>query len=131
MLKNVKNDGRVLLCNNYDIHLHHQITQKTIKMKAIINTKSASYKHLNGKTFNVKEVFSSFVAIEIPSQICEGRFDTCDFNHNEVLIVDIDAEIQKAFHDQNWGNDHERYLNLKNYCIIKKIKIKVVLNTFA
>lgn len=100
-------------------------------MKAIINTKSASYKHLNGKTFNVKQVFSSFVAIEIPSQICEGRLDTCDFNHDEVLIVDIDAEIQRAFDDHNWGNDHKRYIHLKNYCIIKKIKTKEVLTTFA
>ncbi len=121
----------MLLCNIYDIHLHHQNTQKTIKMKAIINTKSASYKHLNGKTFNVKEVFSSFVSVEVPSEYVKGGIIPTDFNYNEILIVDIDAEIQKAFHDQHWGNDHERYLNLKNYCIIKKIKIKVVLNTFA
>ena len=130
MLKNVKNDGRVLRCNIYDIHLQNKITQNT-KMKAIIDTKSASYKHLNGKTFNVKQVFSSFVAIEIPSQICEGKFDTCDFNHNEVLIVDIDAEIQKAFDDHNWGINHKAYIHLKNYCIANKIKTKEVLNTFA
>ena len=101
-------------------------------MKAIINTKKTSgFSYLNGHTFEVKEVFSSFFAIEIPSQICEGRYDTCDFNHNEVLIVDIDAEIQKAFNDHNWGNDHKRYIHLKNYCITKKIKTNEQLTTFA
>ena len=111
--------------------LHHQITQKTSTMKAIINTKSASYKHLNGKTFNVKEVFSSFASVEVPNEYVKGGIIFTDFNYNEMLIVDIDVEIQKAFDGHNWGNDHKRYIHLKNYCISKKIKTKEVLNTFA
>jgi len=95
-------------------------------MKAI-----SGFSYLNGRTYKVKEVFTSFVAIEIPSQICEGRFDTCDFNHNEVLIVDIDNEIQKAFDDHNWGINHKAYIHLKNYCIAKKIKTNEQLTTYA
>jgi hypothetical protein len=100
-------------------------------MKAIINTKSASYKHLNGKTFNVKEVFSSFASVEVPSEYVKGGIIPTDFNYNEILIIDIDAEIQKAFDDHNWGINHKAYIHLKNYCIVNKIKTKEVLNTFA
>ena len=101
-------------------------------MKAIINTKKASgFSHLNGRTFKVKEVFTSFVALEIPSQICEGRFDTCDFNHNEILIVDIDTEVQKAYDDFSWGSDNKRYIKLKDYCIANRIKTNEQLTTFA
>jgi hypothetical protein len=100
-------------------------------MKAIINTKSASYKHLNGRTYKVKQVFSSFVAIEIPSQICEGRFDTCDFNHNEVLIVDIDAEVQRAYDNFNWGSDNKTYIRLKDYCLANRIKTNEQRTTIA
>jgi hypothetical protein len=101
-------------------------------MKAIINTKKTSgFSYLNGCTFNVKEVFTSFVAIEIPSQICEGKYDTCDFNHNEVLIVDIDAEVQRAYDDYNWGNDNRRYIKLKDYCISNRIKTNEQLTTIA
>jgi hypothetical protein len=100
-------------------------------MKAIINTKSKSYKHLNGKTFNVKEVFSTFVSIEVTSEYVKGGIITTDFNHNEILIVDIDNEIQKAFDDHNWGGNHKTYIHLRNYCIAKKIKTNELLTTYA
>jgi hypothetical protein len=100
-------------------------------MKAIIKTKSPGYKHLNGKTFNVKEVFTTFVAVEVTSEFVKGGIIPTDFNHNEVLIVDIDNEIQKAFDDHNWGINHKAYINLKNYCIANKIKTNEQLTTFA
>jgi hypothetical protein len=100
-------------------------------MKAIINTKSATYKHLNGKTFNVFEIFTSFLALELPSNFVKGGIITTDFNHKEVIIVDIDNEIQSAFDDYNWGNDCKRYNNLRNYCITKKIKTNEELTYFA
>lgn len=91
-------------------------------MKAIINTKKSSgLSHLNGKTFEVKEILSNIVALSIPSQICEGRFDTCDFAFDEVIIVDIDAEVQKAYNDYCWS-ESKQYIKLKNYCIKNRIK---------
>jgi len=100
-------------------------------MEAIINTKSATYKHLNGKTFAIKEIFTSFVALELPFNFIKGGINTTDFNHKEVIIVDIDNEIQSAFDDHNWGNDCKRYIHLRNYCITKKIKTNEELTTFA
>lgn len=100
-------------------------------MKAIINTKSASYKNLNGRTFNVKQVFSSFVEVEIPSDYVKGGIILTDFKHEEVLIVEIDNEIQMAFDNHNWGNDTKTYIHLKNYCITKKINTNEQLTTFA
>jgi hypothetical protein len=100
-------------------------------MKAIIKTKSASYKHLNGRTFNVKEVFTSFVALEVTSEFVKGGIITTDFNHNEVLIVDIDTEVQRAYDDHNWGSNHKAYIHLKNYCIANRIKTNEQLTTIA
>jgi len=100
-------------------------------MKAIINTKSANYKHMNGKTYEVKQLFSTFAAIVLPSEYVKGGFICIDFNLSEIIIVDIDSEIQKAFDDHNWGNDCRRYIHLRNYCISKKIKTNELLNTFA
>jgi hypothetical protein len=100
-------------------------------MKAIIKTKSASYKHLNGRTFNVKEVFTSFVALEVTSEFVKGGIITTDFNHNEVLIVDIDTEVQRAYDDHNWGSNHKAYINLKYYCIANRIKTNEQLTTIA
>jgi hypothetical protein len=102
-------------------------------MNAIINikTKTSGFSHLNGHTFQVKELFSSFCAILIPSEICDGRFDTCDFNYDEIIIVDIDNEVQKAYDNYNWGSNNKAYINLKNYCIAKKIKTNEQVTTFA
>jgi len=100
-------------------------------MKTIINTKSKNYKYLNGRTFNVKELFTSFVAIELTSEFVKGGIITINFNHNEVLIVDIDAEVQKAYDYYNSGNDNKRYIMLKHYCISNRIKTNEQLTTIA
>jgi len=100
-------------------------------MKAIINTTSKNYKHLNGRTFNVKELFTSFVAIELTNEFVKGGIITTDFNHNEVLIIDIDAEVQKAYDNYNWGNDNKSYIKLKNYCISNRIKTNEQLTIIA
>lgn len=93
-------------------------------MKAIITgvKKSSGFARLNGHTFIVAEVLSEFVAVYIPSQLVEGKFDTCDFTHEEVTIVDIDEEVQKAFDSYNWGSDLRTYSRLKMYCGNKKIE---------
>lgn len=100
-------------------------------MKAIINTKKSSgMSHLNGHTFEVKEILSNLVALRIPSQICEGKFDTCDFAFDEVIIVDIDAEVQKAYDACNWSDRicSKSYANLINYCTKNHIKTNEKIN---
>lgn len=98
-------------------------------MKAIIKTKKSSgMSYLNGRTFEVKQILSNLIALSIPSQICEGRFDTCDFAFDEVIIVDIDAEIQKAFDDYNWSGIYPSYFNLVNYCTKNGIKTNEKIN---
>ena len=87
--------------------------------------------YLNGHTFEVKQILSNLVALSIPSQICEGRFDTCDFSFDEVIIVDIDNEVQQAFDDYNWGNDNRTYFGLKFYCADKGIKTNEKIQTYA
>lgn len=81
-------------------------------MKAIINVnENSAYAHLNGKTFPAKELMSTLVAMDIYGT-------TVDFQHQEVLIVDLDAEMQSAYDAFNWGggNNATKYNNLKNYC---------------
>ncbi len=99
-------------------------------MKAIINIKrkSSGFSYLNGHTFEVKEILSNLVAVQIPSQICEGKFNTCDFAFEEVIIVDIDSEMQTAYDNQIWGNDNYTYRNMLTYCLINKLKVSVVYN---
>lgn len=86
--------------------------------------------YLNGRTFEVKEILSNLVALSIPSRICEGRFDTCDFGFEEVIIVDIDAEVQKAFDAYNWSGSkvYPSYSNLVNYCTKNGIKTNEKIN---
>lgn len=83
--------------------------------------------YLNGHTFEVKEILSNLVSLNIPSKIYEGRFVTCDFAFNEVIIVDIDAEVQKAFDAYNW-NGSKLYANLMNYCTKNGIKTNEKIN---
>jgi len=98
-------------------------------MKAIINIKrkSSGFSYLNGHTFEVKEVLSNLVAVQIPSRICEGRFDTCDFGFDEVIIVDIDSEMQKSLDVYNWSGS-KLYDNLLNYCTKNGIKTNEKIN---
>ena len=102
-------------------------------MKAIITgvKKSSGFAYLNGHTFEVKEILSNIVALSIPSKIIDGKFDTCDFSHEEVTIVDIDNEVQQAYNDFCWGNDNSTYIRLKNYCIVKSIKTNEKIQTYA
>jgi hypothetical protein len=97
-------------------------------MKAIIKTKKSSgMSYLNGHTFEVKEILSNLVALSIPSRICEGRFDTCDFAFNEVIIVDIDTEMQKSLDAYN-SSSIKLYDNLMNYCTKNGIKTNEQIN---
>jgi len=98
-------------------------------MKAIINInrKSSGFSYLNGHTFEVKEILSNLVAVQIPSQICEGKFDTCDFAFNEVIIVDIDEEVQSEYNQYCWDGKG-CYFNLGYYCIANRIKTNVKYN---
>ena len=98
-------------------------------MKAIINIKrkSSGFSYLNGHTFEVKEILSNLVAVQIPSQICEGKFDTCDFTFDEVTIVDIDNEVQFAY-DLYCLDGKGLYVNLRYYCIANRIKTNEKIN---
>lgn len=98
-------------------------------MKAIINIKrkSSGFAYLNGHTFEVKSVLSNLVAVQIPSQICEGKFDTCDFAFDEVIIVDIDQEVQHQY-DQYCWDGKGCYVNLRYYCIANRIKTNEKIN---
>lgn len=98
-------------------------------MKAIIKVpKSSAYSFLNGHTFEVQEVFSTFVSLKIPSQI--GEITGIDFSYNEIIIVDIDNEIQKSYDDFNFGYN-SIYIHLKYYCKINNITTKEEYNCLA
>lgn len=86
-------------------------------MKAIVKVnKNSSYSRFNGLTFEVKEVLSQQIALFIPS-LELGKDLTTDFGHSEVIIVDIENELQKAYDNYNWGSDTRTYRNLEAYCI--------------
>ena len=122
----MQNQIKVIHLSSLNIHIHLNIHT----MKAIINIKrkSSVFSYLNGHTFEVKEILSSSVAVQIPSQICEGKFDTFEFIFEEVIIVDIDNEMQTAYDNQIWGNDSYTYRNMLIYCLINKLKVSVVYN---
>jgi hypothetical protein len=64
-------------------------------MKAIVNVnKNSAYSYLNGRTFEVKELNSKTIAVEIKHK----EFGICiaDFSYTEVLIIDIEFEISEA-----------------------------------
>ena len=85
-------------------------------MKAIVNVNANSaYANFNGYTFEVKEVLSKIVALNING-------NTVDFSHNEVLIVDFTKELQAAYDDANWNSSRMAMLhNLRAYKIANKI----------
>ena len=95
-------------------------------MKAIITNvkKSSGYSDYNGLTFDVVEILSNIICINIPSKICDGRFDRVDFSYSEVTIVDIQHELQSAYDNWNWGSDTKTFINLKKYCDERGIKYK-------
>ena len=82
-------------------------------MKAIVNVRKRSfYSKYNGLTFEVSQFLSNIVALDIHGQT------TADFRFNEVLIVDVDKELSKA-----WTTDIKAYNNLKAYCEVNKIDL--------
>jgi 3-deoxy-D-arabino-heptulosonate 7-phosphate (DAHP) synthase class II len=92
-------------------------------MKAIITNikKRSAYAKYNGLTFEVKEVLSTLIALQIPDE--NGKLNTVDFTFKEVMIVDFEQELQRAYCNANWDNKYLRHFNnLKNYQEIKKIQ---------
>lgn len=82
-------------------------------MKAIINVhKNSIQAKNNGLTFEVKEVLSSIVALDINGI-------TTDFSFKEVFIVDLINELQKARENRDWGSDNRTFANLQSYITIK------------
>jgi hypothetical protein len=83
-------------------------------MKAIVNVnKESAYAHLNGHTFEVKEVLDRLIALDVNGAIT-------DFGHKEVMIVDFQNELQKEFDSFKW-NGGGNYSNLQKYAINNKI----------
>lgn len=88
-------------------------------MKAIINVSNGStYALYNGLTFEVKEVLSRFVAVDINGV-------TTDFSFSEVMIVDIYQEVhnlqrieESRFSTQEYS---DRLKNLKLYIASREI----------
>lgn len=86
-------------------------------MKAIVSVNpKSSYSRLNGLTFDVIEILSSLIVLNV-----NGK--TIDFTYQELLIVDINIEIQKAKNDADWNSSYlKTFENLKKYCEINKIE---------
>jgi hypothetical protein len=95
-------------------------------MKAIVKVKKASgYSQYNGRTFEVKEILSSIIALSIPSQLDIERMNTIDFSYSEVIIVDIDDEIQREYEKDCWGGGENNYQRLLRYCEVNKISYQI------
>ena len=90
------------------------------KIYAIVNVnKHSAYAHLNGLTFEVKEIRHSQIDLLI-----EGR--TVCFGHKEVMICDLQNTMQKVYDNRNWsGGSYERiYNSLELYVKANEIKFK-------
>lgn len=84
-------------------------------MKAIINVnKNSAYASLNGRTFEVVELLNSVAALNTPMACA-------DFSYSEIVIVDIDEEMQRAYDAWNWNASKLDYIHLKTYCTLNKI----------
>lgn len=87
-------------------------------MKAIIKVnEGSSYAKYNGLTFDVAEIKSSFVCLDINGV-------RTDFSHKEVVICELQNEIQKAFDDYNYGSDNKTHIVLGFYCSSNKINFQ-------
>ena len=96
-------------------------------MKAIIKINNASYySKFNFLTFDIAEMGSSFVAIQGLNP--EFPNNKTDFSFDEVFIVDIEKELQKARESSEWygGEATRKFNNLKKYCEFRKIEDKTV-----
>lgn len=85
-------------------------------MKAIINVNRKSvYSKLNGLTFDVKDVMSNLISLDINGIIT-------DFTHKEVMIVDFANELQSAYNRANWNSsDMTLLFILRSYKIDNNI----------
>lgn len=86
-------------------------------MKAIINvTKDSIYSHLNGLTFELKD---------FGHRTCSAIVGETEifFAHDEVIIVDIQEEYQRAY-DRCLTSCEEIFLKLLKYIKINNIIIK-------
>lgn len=80
-------------------------------MKAIINVnKNSSYAMYNGFTFDIKEVFSNTLDLNVYGT-------TTNFSFTEILIVDINEEIEKLQNDCKYPGsiDARKLLNKLSY----------------
>jgi len=94
-----------------------QNNQNHKEMKAIVKVlRSSAYYDYNGRTFEVKELLSTLVGLDILGT-------TVDFLHTEVMIVDIDSEFQCEYDKFNWGSKN-CYRNLESYASANAILYK-------
>lgn len=91
-------------------------------MRAIVNIrKSSAYAEYNGLTFEVAETKANTQSekVRITLKIFRkdiGKEVSVDFSENEVIIVDFQKEIQKAYDDVNWdASRYEPYNTLQIY----------------
>lgn len=85
-------------------------------MKAIVNVnKNSAYKQLNGLTFDVKELLSKVVALDVLGL-------TIDFSYNEIFIVDLKEEFKVAVENASRSRKKRKdlaslvwYINTKKY----------------
>ena len=93
-------------------------------MKAILNTKSKIYNHLNGLTFEVGEVLNGNLGlIGVNKKFPKNQVD---FSFDELFIVDIETELQKANEANDWYGGFERGYRLqalKYYCKMKGLRL--------
>jgi len=86
-------------------------------MKAILKVnKNSSYAKYNYLTFDVKEVLSNLIALNINGV-------TVDFQPSEVIIVDFPKEYQDAKDDNNAGYSAKlefmiKYIDVNNIPLI-------------
>jgi hypothetical protein len=96
-------------------------------MEAIVKvSKLSHYSSLNGKTYPVKEVLSTGLALSINNI-------TVDFSFNEVIIVHIEKEMQAAYDDYRaYGKDSKgaglNFYKLELYCRMNRFDVIPKLN---
>ena len=93
-------------------------------MTAIINVnKKSAYAKFNGLTFNVKSIYNTTIDLDINGV-------TVAFGFSEIIIVNIQAEMQKFFDLYNWDGN-TTYIKLQSYCAIKNYQVDVTYNCHA
>ena len=91
-------------------------------MKVIINLPASSaYSVYNKHTFPLSEncLGRSIATIALPHS--SGGVRLTDFHHKEIIIVDFQEELQRAYDNHNWGLDDSTYANLMSYALLNNI----------